>query len=160
MTTALKNLDLSEIKMTTKFLILERIANSGELIFSVKKESEVEEMVDSFLLNTEPFEEGGIDAADTLSYQSDIIVVKARTLDDAETLVSYDFYTNRDKEETNSLLNYNYSMTSDDAEDLFMEVLENVTNEMTPTTSINLDYDFKFSENQRASISGSSGGGY
>lgn len=146
--------------MATQFSILEKITNSGELKFLLKKGSEAEEIVNSFLENTESFEEGQDSKVDSLSFQSDIIVVKARTLDDAETLVSYDFYTNRDKEETNSLLNYNYSMTSDDAEDLFMEVLENVTNEMTPTTSINLDYDFKFSENQRASISGSSGGGY
>lgn len=146
--------------MATKFSILERITNSGELIFSVKKESDVESIVDSFLENTESFEEGQDSKVDSLSFQNDIIIVRARTIGDKESFVSYDFYTNRDKQETNSLLNYNYNMTNDEAEDLFMEVLGSVTNEMSPSTSLSVSYDFKFSENQRASISGSSGGGY
>lgn len=146
--------------MATKFSILERITNSGELIFSVKKESDVEAIVDSFLENTESFEEGQDSKLDSLSFQNDIIIVRARTIGDKESFVSYDFYTNRNKEETNSLLNYNYNMTNDEAEDLFMEVLGSVTNEMSPPTSLSVSYDFKFSENQRASISGSSGGRY
>ena len=144
--------------MATKFSILERITNSGELIFSVKKESDVESIVDSFLENTESFEEGQDSKVDSLSFQNNIIVVKGNV--DKGSFVSYDFYTNRDKQETNSLLNYNYNMTNDEAEDLFMEVLGSVTNEMSPSTSLSVSYDFKFSENQRASISGSSGGGY
>ena len=146
--------------MATQFSILEKITNSGELIFSVKKESDVESIVDSFLENTESFEEGQDSKVDSLSFQNDIIIVRAKTIGDKESFVSYDFYTNRDKQETNSLLNYNYNMTNDEAEDLFMEVLGSVTNEMSPSTSLSVSYDFKFSENQRASISGSSGGGY
>jgi len=146
--------------MATQFSILEKITNSGELKFLFKKGSEAEEIVNSFLENTESFEEGQDSKVDSLSFQNDIIVVKARGNVDKESFVSYDFYTNRDKEETNSLLNYNYNMTNDEAEDLFMEVLGSVTNEMSPSTSLSVSYDFKFSENQRASISGSSGGRY
>ena len=55
--------------MPTQFSILERIINSGELKFFRKKESEAEEIVNSFLENTESFEEGQDSKVDSLSFQ-------------------------------------------------------------------------------------------
>jgi hypothetical protein len=59
------------------------------------------------------------------------------------------------------MLKYNYNMTTASVDAEFVTILSKITQELTPPkSSRTFAYDFKFAQNQNASISGSRGGGY
>ena len=60
-----------------------------------------------------------------------------------------------------SKLQYNYNMTTGSVDNTMSNIIKNITKELSPPkASKTFTYDFKFSQNQNASISGSSGGAY
>jgi len=98
------------------------------------------------------------EASFTIKFSSDIVVTKqvGDTFD-----VYYTYYQNVDRQVTEDMLKYNYNMTTASVDAEFVTILSKITQELTPPkSSRTFAYDFKFAQNQNASISGSRGGGY
>jgi hypothetical protein len=144
-----------------EFKILEGISSgSGEPIFSHGQTTiEVLARVDSFMSNEQSSGDQTNNLFNTLALSSDILVVKYESSDNE--IRSYETYLNKDPSDINALLQYNYNMTTSSVDIVMSNIIKNITKELTPPkVSKAFTYDFKFSQNQNASISGSIGGGY
>ena len=79
----------------------------------------------------------------------------------SSTITSYDYYQKGTYASVETVLRYNYNMTTASVETAFTNILGNIIQELKPPkTSTTFTYDFKFSQNRNRTLSGSSGGGY
>ena len=115
--------------------------------------------VDSFMSNEQSSGDQTNNLFNTLALSSDILVVKYESSD--SQITSYETYLNKDPSDKNALLQYNYNMTTSSVDIVMSNIIKNIAKELAPPkVSKAFTYDFKFSQNQNASISGSIGGGY
>lgn len=148
-------------EIVSNFKTLEGISSgSGEPEFPMGQTNrEAQDKLDNFVSNEQTFGAQTSLMVNTLDLPNDILVVRYES-NDAQ-LTSYETYSNKSQYEKNLLLQYNYNMTTGSVDIVFSRILENITKELTPPkTSKTFTYDFKFAQNQNASISGSRGGGY
>ena len=127
---------------------------SGEPIFSIGKNStQTQAIIDGFI------SQELISPESLLKFSSDVMVVKSGAPESDNPYYGYyqkDLRTNID-----SKLQYNYNMTTGSVDNTMSNIIKNITKELSPPkASKTFTYDFKFSQNQNASISGSSGGAY
>ncbi len=147
--------------IVSNFKTLEGISSgSGEPRFPIgQTNTEAQDKLDNFVSNQQTFGAQTSPMVNTLDLPNDILVVRYKS-NDAQ-LTSYETYSNKGQFEKNLLLQYNYNMTTGSVDVVFSRILQNIAKELTPPkTSKTFTYDFKFAQNQNASISGSRGGGY
>ena len=124
--------------------------NTGEPVFPMNQTmTEVNAKIQSFEEN-DSFALGPSDTFDSLSLDSDILVVREKNA--AETLTSFETYKRIDEFSTNMLLRYNYNMSTASVDVVFSEVLNNITKELRPPDQTTFTYDFKFCENQNGRV--------
>lgn len=143
------------------FKIFEGIdQDTGQPIFPIDQTiQEVNTKVQSFQDEETIFGAQPTQFTDTLSYDSDLMVVKQNNT--STGITSYESYTKINDFYNLLLLEYNYNMSTASVDNVFSRILDNITKELKPPkTSTTFTYDFKFSQNRNRTLSGSSGGGY
>lgn len=135
------------------FKIFEGInQNTGEPKFPIDQTiQEVNAKVQNFQDNETIFGSQPDQFTDTLSYSSDLMVVKQTG--GSANVTSYESYTKIDDFYNLLLLEYNYNMSTASVDIVFSRVLDNITKELTPPkSSRTFAYDFKFCQNRNGSI--------
>jgi len=127
-------------------------SGSGDPIFSENLSArETQSRVDAFsLLAPEVLLPTNLSGSATLKFSTDIMITKQ--LGDAFSTY-YTYYQNVDNSTIESMLKHNYNMTTASVHAEFSNILNNITQELTPPKSSRaFEYDFKFSQNQNPSI--------
>ena len=120
-------------------------------------ESRVDNKISSYTANKFALSEGPLQ--DISNIPSDFTLIK---IEDDEDFDSYVIENMPDKDfaATNDLLNYKFRQSSDESEQVIDAILVDTKNNMIRNAASSpFRYDFKFSENRNAYITGSRGGG-
>ena len=84
-------------------------------------------------------------------FSNDVMIIKTKAL--LSQVPYYNYYQNVDTPVIETMLKYNYNMTIASVDAEFTTILSKITQELVPPkTSRTFAYDFKFSQNQNASI--------
>ena len=132
---------------------------SGTPVFEPLTNDQLRLKIDSFTSNVDSIT-GADNAAGFIRFTSDVMVVNSigdsSVYDDGTDTISYDYYQKGTYPSIETKLRYNYNMTTGSVDITFTNILGNIIKELSPPkTSKTFAYDFKFSQNQNASISGS-----